>query len=57
MKDWTLERLILSQFPARTPTVNSRQRSELGMVDAEMEHLQLFRCRNLSLIVPLYGHG
>jgi hypothetical protein len=25
------------------------------MVDAEMERLQFFRRRNLSLIVPLYG--
>ena len=33
----------------------SDHRSKLGMVDAEMERLQVLFCRNLSLIVPLYG--
>ena len=35
----------------------SPQRSRSGMVDAEMERLQLLLCRNLSLIVPLYCLG
>jgi hypothetical protein len=32
-------------------------RSRLGMIEADMGRVPFWPCRNLSLIVPLYGRG
>jgi hypothetical protein len=57
MKDWTFVTSIFLIITSTNCARNSRQRSESGMADAEMERLQFLFCRNLSLIVPLYCLG
>jgi len=44
----------VTKTSAVTPS-RLRWRSRLGMVGAETEPVQLWSCRNLSLIVPLCG--
>ena len=52
-----LQGRVFQLISAATPPVNFRPRSRLGITDATMGRVPFWRCRNLSLIVPLYGLG